>query len=172
MTIDINHPCVDYRTGPARVWLSHGAPTLGELLPARIVRPSTSLSAISTAHENQPFAYGTEQHLYLPEQERQVNSIILNGHMTAAPQISVTKNGARKALFQLKTDGKDMPLHFKCVAFGVPADTASELFAGDEVLAAGRLTANVATRGITLVVHALELLHEAEPEGEAQAQPQ
>jgi hypothetical protein len=35
-----------------------------------------------------------------------MNSIILNGVVTAAPQISVTKSGARKALFQLSTDGK------------------------------------------------------------------
>ena len=97
-----------------------------------------------------------------------MNSVILNGNIVADPQISVTKSGARKALFQLSTDGKDMPLYFKCVAFGVPADTATELFAGDEILATGRLTANVTTRGITLVIHALELLREAEPESEPQ----
>lgn len=61
-----------------------------------------------------------------------------------------------------------MPLYFKCVAFGVPADSATEIFAGDEVLVTGRLTANVVTRGITLVCHALELLHEAEPEPDPQ----
>ncbi len=97
-----------------------------------------------------------------------MNSLILNGILADNPQISETKDGARKAKFQLKTDGKDLPLYFQCVAFGVPANAATEIYAGDEILAAGRLVANVATRGITLVIHALELLHEAEPEPQTQ----
>ena len=100
-----------------------------------------------------------------------MNSLILNGILADDPQITETKDGARKATFVLKTDGKSIPLHFKCVAFGVPANAATEIFAGDEILATGRLTANVMTKGITLVIHALELLREAEPEGEPQTQP-
>jgi single-stranded DNA-binding protein len=101
-----------------------------------------------------------------------MNSIILNGELVADPEMSVTKSGARKAQFQLTTDGKDMPLYFRAVCFGVPANSATDIFAGDEALVAGRLTANVVTRGVTLVCHALELLHEAEPEPDLQPGPQ
>jgi single-stranded DNA-binding protein len=87
-----------------------------------------------------------------------MNSIILNANVVTAPKMTQTKNGSWKAMFQVSTDGRDMLLHFSCVCFGATADIASELREGEEILISGRLVANTATRGVSLVVHALEIL--------------
>ena len=95
-----------------------------------------------------------------------MNSLILNAIVVGDPKLSETKAGAQKALFQISTDGRDMRLHFQCVAFGTPAQVAATMFDGDEILLAGRLVANTATRGVSVVVHSLEILSEEEPESD------
>jgi single-stranded DNA-binding protein len=103
-----------------------------------------------------------------------MNSIILNGNIAGDVKVSETKDGARKAAFQLSTDGRDLALYFRCVCFGTPAGVAASLVDGDEVLITGRLVANTMTKGITLVIHSMEILssNQPEPEPEPQAQAQ
>jgi single-stranded DNA-binding protein len=99
-----------------------------------------------------------------------MNSLILNAIVVGDPKLSVTKADATKALFQISTDGRDMPLHFQCVCFGAPAQVAAGMYDGDEILISGRLVANTVTRGITLVVHSMEILSSNQPEGETERQ--
>src|SRR5712692_4121728 len=95
-----------------------------------------------------------------------MNSLILNGVMVGDPKATTTKEGAAKCVFVVETDGKDLPLRFTVIAFGGPAEAASKLLDGDEILIAGRMVASAFNKTMAIVANAVELLFD-ESEGTA-----
>jgi single-stranded DNA-binding protein len=92
-----------------------------------------------------------------------MNSVIMNGRIVSSPKTILTKNGSTKSVFCIEIDGRDLPLRFSVVCFGNPAEVASKLIEGDEVLLCGRLVASAVTKQMAIVASALELLFQAEP---------
>jgi single-stranded DNA-binding protein len=92
-----------------------------------------------------------------------MNSVILNGNVIGTPKVTQTKDGQTKANLTVRTDGRDMPLNFSVIAFGRPADTASHLIEGDEVLISGRMVASAVTKTMAITANAIEFLFD-EPE--------
>ena len=89
-----------------------------------------------------------------------MNSVILNANVVGNPKISQTQNGATKAVFTVQTDGRDLPLYFQIVAFGNPAETASRLLDGDEILISGRMVASAVTKTMSIIANGIEVLTE------------
>jgi len=87
-----------------------------------------------------------------------MNSVILNGNVVGTPKITQTKDRQNKAVLTVTTDGRDLPLNFSVIAFGRPADTASKLIDGDEVLISGRMVASAATKTMCITANAIEFL--------------
>jgi single-stranded DNA-binding protein len=95
-----------------------------------------------------------------------MNSMMLSANIVGDVKMSETKDGAAKALFRISPDGRDMPLHIQCVVFGTAAQIAAGIFDGDLVMISGRLVENTATRGVSLVVHGIEILSGSQAEVE------
>jgi len=91
-----------------------------------------------------------------------MNALILNGVLVGDPRMSVTKDGATKAVFTVACDGKDLPLHFACLAFGYQGETVRSLRDGDEILLSGRMTASAVTKTMAIIANSIEILVERE----------
>lgn len=93
-----------------------------------------------------------------------MNSLILNGNVVGSPKVTQTKDGATKAVFTVQTDGRDLPLRFQVVCFGVPALTAAKLIPEDEVLISGRMVASGITKTMCITANAIEFLFDGADE--------
>jgi hypothetical protein len=87
-----------------------------------------------------------------------MNSLILNGIVVGAPKMSETSTGAPKSIMTISTDGKDLPLYFHVLSFGLPAIAASKLVDGDAILLSGRMVASTLTKTMSIVAHSIENL--------------
>jgi hypothetical protein len=87
-----------------------------------------------------------------------MNAVIMQGVVVGPPKTSETSTGALKSVFTLSTDGKDLPLYFHVLSFGLPAIAASKLVDGDAVLLNGRLVASAHTRTMSIVAASIENL--------------
>jgi single-stranded DNA-binding protein len=89
-----------------------------------------------------------------------MNVLTLNGFALSNAATRQNERGTLKTVFNVETDGGELPLHFSCIAFGTSAERAAKIVEGDEVLLSGRLNANAATKKMTVVVNTVEIMTE------------
>jgi hypothetical protein len=86
----------------------------------------------------------------------------MQGVLVGAPKSSETNTGTLKTIFTLSTDGRDLPLYFHVVSFGLPAAAAAKLVDGDAILLSGRMVASTATKTLSIVANSIENLFDSE----------
>jgi|SRR5437867_13421504 len=88
-----------------------------------------------------------------------MNVLAMNAFALGNAVARTNEQGTPKTIFTVETDA-ELPLRFNCIAFGSSAERASKIVEGDEVLLSGKLTTNAATKKMTVVVNAIEILTE------------
>jgi len=89
-----------------------------------------------------------------------MNVLTMNAFALGHAVTRKNEQGTLKTIFAVETDGGELPLHFNCITFGLSAERASKIVEGDEVLLSGKLTTSAATKKMTVVVNAIEILTE------------
>ena len=89
-----------------------------------------------------------------------MNAVILTGTICGKIDRTPSKNGLSKLCFKVRTDGKELDLHFLCLAFGDAAQ--SDIVEGDEVLLLGTLQASAFNKTMALNARSIQVIYEAE----------